>query len=348
MCKAMQRAISHSPRSMTMVGVCLHLFPTMIAAAYPWYLATFYQLLHSKSVASAFFALCLALAVPGTAFISLHSLARIQPMLSEALILLRLTYITFISPSLYVLVGVLLYLMKFDGRDLQVWIAMWLILLITAWLTCVIRRGEVLSPLASESTRTVRLIHGVVASIVLVVFVFAHLINHTFGLFGVEVHEAIMIHLRHLYRSPFVEPVILVLIIFQIVSGLVLVEAKIRTIQSMFDALQTASGLYLAVFITSHLTAVFVLGRHAGVETDFKWATALPAGLLADPWAVRLIPHYFLGIWLLLIHVACGGRIVLLAHRVKPRAADTVCGLLIVASTLWTAVILAGVVGVRV
>jgi hypothetical protein len=67
------------------------------------------------------------------------------------------------------------------------------------------------------------------------------------------------------------------------------------TVQAdLFGTLQTAAGIYLAIYLVSHMVAVFVLGRTVmKVDTDFLFATGAPAGLLHDPWNVRLIPPLF-------------------------------------------------------
>ena len=90
----------------------------------------------------------------------------------------------------------------------------------------------------------------------------------------------------------------------------------------IFGSLQTAAGAYLGVFIVSHLIAVFALGRQAmQVDTNWDFATAAPAGLMGDPWNVRLVPHYSLAVFLLFAHLACGVRMVLLGRRVSASAA---------------------------
>jgi hypothetical protein len=89
-----------------------------------------------------------------------------------------------------------------------------------------------------------------------------------------------------------------------------------------FGSLQTASGAYLAAFIVSHLTAVFVLGRWAlEVDTNWDFAIGAPAGMMGDAWNVRLVPHYSLAVFLLFTHLSCGLRVVLLAQHVSPTAA---------------------------
>src|SRR6266851_9351563 len=82
-----------------------------------------------------------------------------------------------------------------------------------------------------------------------------------------------------------------------------------------FGVLQTTSGIYLATFLVSHMTAGFVLARFVlHVNTNDAWAAGLPAGMVADLWNTRLIPHYSLAAFLLVAHVGCGLRGILLAH----------------------------------
>jgi hypothetical protein len=92
----------------------------------------------------------------------------------------------------------------------------------------------------------------------------------------------------------------------------------------------SAAGAYLAAFIASHLVAVFILGRQAlHVDTNWDFAVGAPAGLMGDPWNVRLLPHYSLAVFLLSAHAACGLRGVLLGHRARLSVANRVGGVLI-------------------
>ena len=120
------------------------------------------------------------------------------------------------------------------------------------------------------------------------------------------------------------------LLLFQIAGGLTLLRRRIGIADDTFGSLQTASGAYLAAFIASHLTAVFILGRQAlHVDTNWDFAVGAPAGLMGDPWNVRLLPHYSLAVFLLSAHVACGLRGVLLGHRARLSVANRVGGVLI-------------------
>src|SRR5690348_5312467 len=82
-----------------------------------------------------------------------------------------------------------------------------------------------------------------------------------------------------------------------------------------FGVLQTTSGIYLATFLVSHMTAVFILARLVlNVNTNDAWAAGLPVGLVANLWNTRLIPNYSLAAFLLIAHVGSGFRGILLAH----------------------------------
>jgi hypothetical protein len=194
----------------------------------------------------------------------------------------------------------------------------------------------------------VRVMHGVTSAAIILLFVFPHFGNHAVGIFGTDMHKAVMLVLRHLYRAGWIEPILITLFFFQIVSGLVLLLPKLGEKRDLLGTLQTASGAYLVIFIASHINAVFILARYFGTETDYAWVTGLPSGLIADSFNVRLIPHYSLGVWLMLSHVVCGLRTVMLAHNVSLGRANAICWALIGVASLWTAVIVAGMLGVRI
>jgi hypothetical protein len=129
--------------------------------------------------------------------------------------------------------------------------------------------------------------------------------------------------LRTWYRSSLVQPVLVALFAFQLLSGLRLLWAKTAHKPDIYSSIQTATGGYLAVYIVSHLFAVFVFGRiFQGIDTTFLWASGAPTGLLLDPWNVRLIPHYSLAILFVVSHSAMGLRTVLLAHGVHDVSAN--------------------------
>src|SRR5262249_29507546 len=168
-----------------------------------------------------------------------------------------------------------------------------------------------------------------------------HLANHLTAAWSLETNKAIMDLLRVWYRSDVIQPLLLALFTFQLLSGLRLVWAKIPRDADVYSSIQTATGSYLAFYITSHLIAVFILGRiFLGIDTTFAWASGAPTGLLSDPWNVRLIPHYSLAVLFVISHFAMGARAILLGHgalvTTANRLAWIICGIGVAVSLLVT------------
>jgi hypothetical protein len=112
---------------------------------------------------------------------------------------------------------------------------------------------------------------------------------------------------------------------------------------------QVASGLYLSVFILGHMNSVFIYARsYLKIDTGWAFATGAPSGLILDPWNIRLLPHYALGVFFVLGHLACGLRQVLLAHRASPALADRLWAGGLVASAAVSAGIMLGMCGIRI
>ena len=81
--------------------------------------------------------------------------------------------------------------------------------------------------------------------------------------------------------------------------------------------------IILAAYVLGHMNSVFVYARlYLGIDSDWAFATDAPAGLVKDAWNIRLVPHYGLGVFFVLSHLAAGVRAVLLAHGVTRRFAD--------------------------
>jgi hypothetical protein len=64
--------------------------------------------------------------------------------------------------------------------------------------------------------------------------------------------------------------------------------------------------------------------------------------------AIRLLPHYALGVFFVLSHLASGLRVVLIAHGVDRRAANRIWGTGVAISAVISAAIIAGMCGVRI
>ena len=324
-----------------------HFAPTVLALGYPWYLTKFYEATNHSTV-GALFAMALVYAVPASAFVSLLTLARLDVSGRHAVILRRLAHLTFASPPLYVILGVLLYLMKINGADGKVWLGLWSAVIVGTVLTLSTERSDTVLSRPTVNTSRVRVLHGVASVAIIAVYLFPHLGNHAVGIFGTDVHKSVMLVLRHVYRAGWLEPILIALFFFQIVSGLVLLAPKLTLKQDFLGAVQTATGAYLVIFIASHINSVFILARYFGTDTDYAWATYEPTGLIRDAWSERLIPHYSLGVLFILSHIACGLRTVMLAHGVSIQKANRICWTLIGASSVWTVIIVAGMLGVRI
>lgn len=140
------------------------------------------------------------------------------------------------------------------------------------------------------------------SALALLLFLGLHLANHVAGLWGVDSHIAFMDKARSLYRQPFVEPVLLALVCFQIGSGLTLAVRGWRTRTGRVAWLQALSGLYVALFLLNHVTAVLTGRLVDGLDTNFYFATA---GFHVAGWPWFFVPYYFLAVAALLSHIGC-------------------------------------------
>ncbi|WP_218016309.1 hypothetical protein [Sphingomonas asaccharolytica] len=227
---------------------------------------------------------------------------------------------------MFVSTGVVSSLVHSPLPDLWTWSIFWLVLGIGAAVAS--SKGQSRPP--GAMTGRLRVVHGI-SALAILLFVAFHLTNHLFGLFGPVIHAQVMAIGRLVYRSRFVEPVFVAILLFQVASGFKLAWRWSARRLDVAGVLQVGSGAYLAAFILTHLNSAFVSARWVhGIPTDWAWATGAPEGLLMDAWNIRLLPHYALGVFFVIAHVFCGLRTVLLAHGVRSSIANQVwaCGLL--------------------
>jgi hypothetical protein len=189
--------------------------------------------------------------------------------------------------------------------------------------------------------------HGACA-VLITCFVLFHLTNHLFGLAGAETHAGIMKAGRAVYRAPFVEPVLVLALLFQVSSGVRLAWHWSGVRADAYRILQIGSGVYLAFFLLAHLNSGLIAARHVyGIETNWAWAAGAPEGLVHGAWNIRLLPHYALGVFFILSHLVSGLRVVLIAHGVRTSVVDRVwwAGLAVAAAI--SATIICALCGVR-
>jgi hypothetical protein len=330
--------------------------PAVAAIAYPCPLFLFYEsarFFHTANHVSdraialmtSAFSLSLAYAVPLFAFFAALTIAtRIQPTrdTQKALICAHLAAT---SPPLFTAIGVLCFLIHAPNADYIVWLFLWIPLAVFS--ARGIRRTVTLNRASADSVR-LRMTHGISALLILVVFLAGHMINHFVAIWNLNSDEEVMKALRIIYRADWLEPGLIGLFVFQIVSGLLLLRSRMTKKTDLFGVLQTTSGMYLAAFLVSHMTAVFVLGRLVlKVDTNDAWAAGLPAGLVADLWNTRLIPHYSLAAFLLIAHVGCGLRGILLAHTWSLTNANRMTVAITVLGAVVATVIIVAMLGVH-
>ena len=212
--------------------------------------------------------------------------------------------------------------------------------------------------LASRDTRAVvhprlptsarlRVAHGICGALA-AIYVLFHIFNHLFGLISPEAHAAVMDIGRTVYRAKLIEPILVAVMLFQIFTGLRLVWTWSETSIDRYRMFQIASGVFMSIFILGHMNSVFFYARTwLDIPTDWAFATGAPTGLINDAWNIRLLPHYALGVFFVLAHLACGLRVVMLTHGVKPAAANTLWWGAVCLCVFISAAIMCGMTGMR-
>ncbi|PWT76597.1 MAG: hypothetical protein C5B46_00915 [Proteobacteria bacterium] len=280
-------------------------------------------------IAALAISLLLGFAVPALAFTVAAKLGRLEPRTGEDVRARGIAHLAFASPAMFTFLGVVVYLDGYPNGDYIVWAAFWIAITVWLWRGTA---GAASSSHAMLLPTWLRPIHGVGAALLITGFILLHLFNHLSGFWSAETHIAVMHALRRWYRSGFVEPLVVVLMLFMVITGAILLRAKLTRAAGWFETLQTMTGMYLAIYIVGHMNSVFMYARlHEGIDTDFWFASSGKAGLFGDPWSVRLLPHYAVGVWAVITHAGCGLRTILLAHGVGQRRADRVAGWISVA-----------------
>jgi hypothetical protein len=203
------------------------------------------------------------------------------------------------------------------------------------------------SAMSPVGHRRLAIAHGVSALAILLLFVGPHIGNHLTAVWSGTVHIEIMNAARHVYRHDFVQPILLALIGFQILSGIVLVWSRMRMPSDFFGTVQTMCGVYIGVYFLAHMTAVFA-ARDAGTDTNWIWLTRTNGSMLVSLSNLRLIAHYWVGPIAIIAHVATGLRAVLLQHDISPATANRLALALITAGVVASSLILVALLNVHI
>ena len=138
------------------------------------------------------------------------------------------------------------------------------------------------------------------SAFVLGAFLAVHLANHAAGLASQSAHMEFMQAVRPLYRNAVVEPLLLGLLGFQVISGSAMVIRGWSARRGKVAWLQAVSGIYLALFVVLHTSAVLAGRGQLHLDTDFRFAAA---GFHVPGWAWYFWPYYSLAVLAVFAHV---------------------------------------------
>jgi hypothetical protein len=257
-----------------------------------------------------------------------------------------IAHLAFATPTLYVGFGnVAYYVFQAPSAAPIAWLVFW------ALVAMIVLLGPRSTPIAVATTplgyRRLAAAHGVSAITILLLFIGPHIVNHVAGFWSGPVHIAVMNTLRRVYRDDIIQPILLALIGFQILSGTALVRRRMRTPSDVLGTLQTMSGVFVGVYLLAHTTAAFA-ARYAGTDTNWTWLTWPHGSMLVSLSNLRLIAHYWLGPIAIVTHVACGLRMVLLQRDISPTRANRLALVLIAVGVVASSVILVGLLNVHI
>jgi hypothetical protein len=249
------------------------------------------------------------------------------------------------APTMFVFLGVLLFMAGDPVPETLVWAVAWGAVAIYTLLAD--NSGPM--PMITKSVSTAwRAAHGVSALLIVAIFLGLHLSNHLMGLAGPESHTAFMTIARHVYRAPWLEPILIGLFLFQVATGFHFTFRRMAAPMDPFQTFQVASGMFLAFYVVGHIDSVLIFARtYLGIDSGWDFATGAPTGLVKDPWSIRLVPHYALGVFFVLAHLAGGARLILLSHRVRKELADRLMIACAAASGVVATMIILAMCGMR-
>jgi succinate dehydrogenase hydrophobic anchor subunit len=293
-------------------------------------------------------AVCLALAfiMPLIAVLAAMSFSEIERPTAAQLRAKRAALLAVAAPTLFTFMGVVLYMLHNPVPDTWIWVACWALAL------ALLLRSDNVAPVRL-AVRPVpvplRVAHGVSALALVLIFLALHIANHLMFPAGPGTYDAVMKVFRHVYRTDILQPLLVALFLFQVGTGLFFAWRLTATPSDRFRTFQIASGVYLAFYVLGHMDSVFIFARtYLGIDTGWDFATGAPVGLVKDPWNIRLVPHYWLGVFFVLAHLAAGARVVIMAHGVSPAFANRFMVGGAVAAGIVATVIMLGMCGMRV
>jgi hypothetical protein len=333
----------------------LFVIPALCALAYPsllsWLSAGLVQVHGSDSPdgmivwVSVIGSLTLALAVMLLSFVFGLTLGSSHVGRPEDFRARGIAHLAFATPSLYVGFANVGGVLHAPSAVPIAWLIFW------ALVAMIVLLGPGPSSTAVAITpvghRRLAVAHGVSALAILLLFVGPHIGNHLAGFWNGSVHIEIMNAARHVYRDDIVQPILLALIGFQVLSGTVLVRRRMKMPSDILGTVQTMCGVYIGIYFLAHMTAVFA-ARYADIDTNWTWLTRQNNSMIGSLFNLRLIAHYWMGPIAIVAHVACGLRMVLLQHDISPAMANRLALALITAGVVASSLILVALLNVHI
>jgi len=155
-------------------------------------------------------------------------------------------------------------------------------------------------------------------AILVLAFVAIHMITHISGLWGIATYNTVQNTFRVAYQNPFLEPILLISVVFQLASGLILLIRKTRRgLRGPWDRVQVLSGGVILFFTTQHLISFTISRWIDGLDTNFYWPASVMSGA---PFIWYLVPYYFAGVTAMFIHVGNASRLHFLRSQNKAAA----------------------------
>src|SRR4029077_15291455 len=153
-----------------------------------------------------------------------------------------IAHLAFATPSLYVGFANVGGVLRAPSAVPIAWLIFWALVAMIVLLGP--RPSSTAVAMTPVGRRRLAVAHGVSAIAILLLFVGPHIGNHLAGFWNGSVHIEIMNAARDVYRNDFVQPILLALIGFQILSGTALVRRRMRMPSDFLGTMQTMSGVY--------------------------------------------------------------------------------------------------------
>ena len=200
--------------------------------------------------------------------------------------------IAVITPSVYALIGVLMFMINLPHHHNTAWYVFVAAFSLLVW-----------SPVQAPGNRwqNRKKLHRLCA-IPVTIFILFHIANAFSGIISLEIQNTLLQSLRRVYQLLPVEALLITSIVLLFISGVLMAIQRLPK-GSAKMLIRSISGLYLAAFFLAHLSAIVILGRiFLKVETNYIWASGGEPGLLFSVYYPHLPPYYFLAVVAFFFH----------------------------------------------